>query len=485
MKTRAELIQNCHYPTLPENSTSAYNLLYNDSNPEKISFFESDKTPTPFPSHGSNSFFWLGSRLTTDISADSFTLDSQFCKIKCFVSKSCRLFFDFNDNSKGISWTQTFSLLRAGDHVLIYIQSSFPINKVKDEFQNNAVWEFKDIKRITLVSVNKAKKQACSFALAQQQENWFGFLSEVTTGMKYIGLKAVETPTLVDCVGTEPDLNLFETRFFLPSEFHKNKSNTGRKKKLFLSSSPEMYLKRLLCQGWTDIYEIKKCFRNSEEGPVNHSEFYLLEWYRAYSGLNRVIEDLWILLHFLSIKITGASFPRLKKISMKSLFKQHLDMRLRSNSSRKDFACELQKRNIPFKKSDDIEDLFYLLFLNGIEPYLDYETPLIVYDYPPFQKSYARIGLKGWANRFELYWKGMELANAFDEVIRPEEQMFRFQEDKWKREKRGRQKLPTGDKLLNDMQSGMPPSAGVALGLDRLFLAFKGLNNLKKIRLFI
>ena len=125
-----------------------------------------------------------------------------------------------------------------------------------------------------------------------------------------------------------------------------------------------------------------------------------------------------------------------------------------------------------------------MLFLNYIEPYLDKEVPLIIYDYPVFQKAYARIGKEGWALRFEFFWKDMELANAFDEVIESGEQLERFQNDNLKRKKCEKKEVPLAYSLLNDMEAGMPPSAGIALGLDRLFLAFKGLDDISKIRFF-
>ena len=133
-----------------------------------------------------------------------------------------------------------------------------------------------------------------------------------------------------------------------------------------------MYMKRLLCRGWTDIYEVKKCFRNKEIGQINHSEFYLLEWYRAYSGLNILIEDLQSFLNFLSEEITGSSFPQLKKISMQELFKQNINMELKPIFfQRRFYVMSWRKKTFPFEKSLEIEDLFYLLVLNGIEPNLD------------------------------------------------------------------------------------------------------------------
>ena len=311
-------------------------------------------------------------------------------------------------------------------------------------------------------------------------KKWFVFLDLVHIAMQKSGLQRVETPTLTDCIGMEPDLDFFETYFYAPP----SGSNKISKKKLFLSPSPEMNMKRLLCQGWTDIYEIKKCFRNNEIGPLNSTEFSLLEWYRTKAGLECLIEDLSFLLNFLSQKMFTASLPPFKQISMRELFQQHLGIELKPHSSKKDFKALLHKHAIPFDNAQDTADLFNLLFLNKIEPFLDPKTPLIIYDYPPFQKAYARLNAKGWAMRFELFWRGMELANAFDEVRDFKEQKNRFRAERLKRKKQGKPVPPYPHKLLKNMkQKGFPPTAGIALGLDRLFLAFTGLKDIRQIRL--
>ena len=461
MKTREEFISNCRYPILPENSGSIYNAYYSsEKNTKAIQ----------------------GGRVE-EASSDFFILSSQFQKIKYFVSKSCRLFFAFDKKAENVSWKEVFPFLRAGDHLMVYIENgvtqtdSFTdkislINIDTEVEKDKSVKVGYNIEKVVLLSVNKQNRVLSRFFMREQiYKDWFLFLDLVHCVMKQIGLDRVETSTLVNCPGTEPDLDLFETKLY-----------DGTMRKLFLSTSPEIQMKRLICRGWTDIYEVKKCFRNNESGPVNYREFYLLEWYRAYSGLGALIGDIQFLFNFLSKKIRNSPFPKLKKISMAELFKKYLNMDLCPHSSKSDFVKELNKRNIPYEESDDINDLFYLLFLNKIEPYLDKDTPLIVYNYPSFQKAYARIGWGGWASRFELFWKGMELANAFDEVIKPEEQKERFEEDGLKREKKGKQPVPPAYQLLNDMEGGMPPTSGVALGLDRLFLALKNLNDIKWLK---
>ena len=309
---------------------------------------------------------------------------------------------------------------------------------------------------------------------ARKQKEWFAFLDLAHSAMQKAGLQRVETPTLTNCIGTEVDLHFFETKLF--------KKTAHRT--LFLSPSPEMNMKRLICQGWTNIYEIKKCFRNKEAGPLNSIEFSMLEWYRTKAGLGHIIKDLNFLLHFLSQKMGTLPLPHLQKISMKKLFQRYLNMDLKPQALREDFVPVLKKHAIPFDSTQDLSDLFHLLWLNKIEPYLDPKIPLIVFDYPSFQKAYARLNTKGWATRFELFWQGMELANAFDEVTDPKEQRRRFEAERQKRKTQGKTCPPFPDTLLKAMEKGMPPCTGVALGLDRLFMAFKGLKHMKQVRLF-
>ncbi len=497
MKTRWEVIQNCRYPSLPEQSCSVCNFLQNLNQNRSV-----------FSDHFTDSVFWLGGRLTGPVSAHSFSLSAQSYQLKCFVSEECHLFFDFGAGARNIRWKEVFSLLGEGDHLLIHIPHTLKKAREIKAFRQKTkyVWLVKNIEKLVLVSVNKEKKALFSSSVfIKRQRDWFSFLDNVHKGAQQMGLERVSTPTLVDCPGTEPALDLFETQLYhdihdtpakntaLSSEKtgmeqktrdkeHKQISKKTEKTKLYLATSPEINMKLMLCQGWTDIYEIKKCFRNSESGAFNHTEFHLLEWYRAYSHLNTLIKDIEYLLGFLSAKMSCSPFPELKKASMRKLFKKYINMELHPNSSRKDFMRKLTKHNIPFGESDDIEDLFHLLFLNKIEPFIAPEIPLIVYDYPPFQKAYARIGAEGWTSRFELFWKGMELANAFDEVTEEKEQALRFQEDNLKRGKQGKIQIQADQPLLNGMKRGMPPSSGVALGLERVFMALKGLDDIHLMR---
>ncbi|MCZ0931680.1 MAG: hypothetical protein OXJ52_00790, partial [Oligoflexia bacterium] len=309
------------------------------------------------------------------------------------------------------------------------------------------------------------------------------------------GLSYSSTPHLVECPGTEPHLKALKTSF----------------KKTYLATSPEMHLKRLLCQDWTDFFEIKTCYREEAISPHHQVEFTLLEWYRAFYSSRELMKETYELLLFLQEKGFCKLFPY-KVFTVAELFKKYLDFSLTPESSKQDLADLVEKHKLndlsysenrqAFTESSShtneqhyigshsresgnlqrtsFEDIFFLLFLNQIEPKLPKKTPVFICNYPPQLRAFAQINQKGWADRFELYWRGLELANAFYEVIDPSEQEKIFQ-DHLKERKEG---LPLDFELLKDMKRAMPPVSGVALGLDRLFLALFNKKDLKQTRLF-
>ena len=306
-------------------------------------------------------------------------------------------------------------------------------------------------------------------------KKWEQFLFEVSSFFKQRGLVCAPTPNLVECPGTEPHLEPFAVQFTAP----------GIKTKLYLPTSPEMSLKKLLCQDWTDFFEIKTCFRNGELGPHHQPEFTLLEWYRAFYTLEELIGELEDLLQHLQGKNffnQGAGLLKAKTCSMAGLFKKHLGFSLSPETTKEELITLLKKTGLPFDPKADFEQLFFLLFLNHIESALPFDTPVFILDYPPQLRGFARLNKKtGWADRFELYWGGFELANGFYEVYKAGEQNRLFKEHLAKK----RDSVPSDRQLLELMEKGgMPPSSGVALGLDRLFLLSCGKTDIRDIRLF-
>ena len=331
------------------------------------------------------------------------------------------------------------------------------------------------------------------------QQNWNRFLSAVKNFLELRGAVPVETPSLVKSPGTEPHLLPFETQQIFPD---------GKKRMTcFLPTSPETALKKLLCLGWTDIFEIKKCFRNGELSLSHQPEFYMLEWYRAFFSLNDLMEETAALLKCLSRQsFFKGTFRPPRATTVADLFEERLNFRLKPDSSVKELAQIAFQHQIPLSSSAETalaaaarsadagakhgeggasaaagakhggerkagpsyEDLFHLLWLNKIEPFFESEQPLFVKNWPLRLRGFAKKTSEGWADRFELYWRGFELANAFYEVTDADEQ----EQIERAHLKQRQDAVPLDQELLDLMrEKGLPPASGIAVGLNRLFAA--------------
>ncbi|MBX3039734.1 MAG: EF-P lysine aminoacylase GenX [Bdellovibrionaceae bacterium] len=291
------------------------------------------------------------------------------------------------------------------------------------------------------------------------------------------GFLEVQTPTLVVCPGTEPSLEVFETVL----------KNGSRSQKRFLPTSPELHLKKALALGWEKVFEMKTCFRNGEITEVHQPEFTMLEWYRAWQGLEPIENDVIALIEFVRSEVgeERARAPRrIERTTMKELFLKNLNVELKPEMTRADYAQIATEAGLRVTDGDGIDDLFFQLFSEKIEASFDPETLVIVRDWPPFQAALARIGESGWAERFEVYWQGLELANAFHELNDPEIQRLRFDEDLRKKKALGKSDIPLDEGFQRALESGLPPSAGIALGVDRLVMALFGIRQIADLRAF-
>jgi elongation factor P--(R)-beta-lysine ligase len=133
---------------------------------------------------------------------------------------------------------------------------------------------------------------------------------------------------------------------------------------------------------------------------------------------------------------------------------------------------------------DSFNDLFHRLLIDHIEPKFSAMGPLIVRDFPPSQAALARLTPDGWADRFEFYWNGLEIANAFNEVTDPQEQIKRWQNEKNERAHLGTSEVPDDPDLIEALRRGLPPTGGIALGVERLYMACTGIREIRKLKLF-
>lgn len=302
---------------------------------------------------------------------------------------------------------------------------------------------------------------------------WKSFLNAVREYFLENDFLEVETPTLVPCPGMDSYLHPFEVRW-----------NFGKKKKgFYLITSPELHLKKYLSMGLTDFFEITRCYRNEELSETHQPEFWMAEWYRAYANLERIQKDLLGLLQFLNKKgFLKRPLGEIKSFCVKSLFEKHLNFSLKPETSQKELYDLCIQNDLKVSLEDTWVDLFSLLFISQIEPHFKKEGLFFVHSYPPQLASLSRVS--SWAHRLELYWGSMELANAFEELNDPEENEKRYQNFDEERRKEGRKKIPEDEGFFQSLFSGMPPSSGVALGLERLFLSCQNLESLDEIRPF-
>lgn len=285
----------------------------------------------------------------------------------------------------------------------------------------------------------------------------------------------IATPHLVSCPGTEASLDVFSTEFVY-----------GRQQKTFyLPTSPELHLKKALALGAEKIFEIKTCFRNGEITEIHQPEFTMIEWYRAYENLQAIQRDVADLVTYLLRKIPSFKSPvSFENLSMAALFQAHCGFAMTPQTSLDELKTLAQGLKLRIPPNASIDDVFFLIFLEKIESQLPSDALCFVEKYPPYQAALARLTDDGWGDRFEVYWQGLEIANAFHELNDPEIQRQRFQEDLAKKKTLGKEEIPLDPEFLQCLEAGMPPSAGIALGLERLFMALTGVGRLADLRLF-
>ncbi len=285
----------------------------------------------------------------------------------------------------------------------------------------------------------------------------------------------VETPICSRYGNTDPSIESFQTCYIGPG------AASGLP--LYLHTSPEFPMKRLLAAGSGSIYQICKVFRNGEAGRLHNPEFSMLEWYRLGFDHHQLMEEVAELVNSLLPK------PReIQKMSYAELFEQWFEINPHKATADDLQRCAI-KCGIESAQQLDIQDSdgwLNLLLTHKIEPKLGQDKLFFLYDYPASQASLAKISVAtpAVAERFELYIDGIELANGFHELTNAKSQRYRFEEDLEQRSLLGQPTLPLDEALLDALTAGMPDCAGVALGLDRLLMIITSTQQLEQTLTF-
>ncbi len=300
----------------------------------------------------------------------------------------------------------------------------------------------------------------------------------------------VETPALQVSPGLEPHLMAFATDMVEPG--------TGARPR-YLQTSPEFAMKKLLVAGVPRLFQLAHCFRNGERGRTHHPEFTMLEWYRAEAGYLDLMADCEALLRTTLCAAERRFFTWQGKyadpaeswqyLSVAEAFDRFCGIDILATApdplspSLDRLIAAARRLDVAPHEGDGWEDLFFRIFLERIEPNLGVGTPTILYDYPISMAALARAKPDDprLAERFELYVCGLELANAFGELTDAEAQRRRFQRDQEVKQARYGVIYPIDEDFLEALVDGMPESAGIALGVDRLVMLASGAESIDDV----
>jgi elongation factor P--(R)-beta-lysine ligase len=294
------------------------------------------------------------------------------------------------------------------------------------------------------------------------------------------GFLEVETPLLVPSPGLEIHLDAVQ-------------AGAG-----YLITSPEYQMKRLLAAGFEKIYQVCKCFRANEQGAHHASEFTMIEWYRAHAGIDAIVDDTEQLVAAVVGAVAGAPVARVagraidvtppwRRMTVRAAMAEHAGVHVDGAEPAGDLIRAVREAGIAVADGTAWDDAFFAAFLARVEPAIAaLDHAVILDDWPAPLAALARQKPDDpkTALRFEAYVGGIELANAFDELTDPVEQRARFVEDQRVRAERGRPVYPLDDKLIAALVEGLPPSAGIALGFDRLVMLATGADTIAEVLTF-
>ncbi len=301
-----------------------------------------------------------------------------------------------------------------------------------------------------------------------------------------LGFLEVETPILQVCPVMDAHIHAFKT-----SQLDLDLS---QKRDLYLHTSPEFAMKKLMAGGIKELYQICHVFRNAEGSRLHSPEFTMIEWYRANADYTDIMHDCVDLLRScastLNIKTyrhkdsSCNPFADWQKISVAEAFEHYAGICLHDYLKDRDgFSAAIADKGIRVAADDEWDDLFFRVMAEKIEPFLGMNAPTFIYDYPASMASLSRRKPEDprYAERFELYVCGIELANAFSELTNADEQEARYFEEMAHKKKLYGETYPLDEDFIDALKTGLPESGGIALGIDRLAMLASGADDIRQV----
>jgi len=316
--------------------------------------------------------------------------------------------------------------------------------------------------------------------------------AEVRRALGALGYEEVETPCLVPAPGMEPHLHPFRADF-VPE-------GGGAPAPLWLHTSPEYAMKRLLAAGMERIFQLVRVFRNGEVSRTHNPEFTMLELYRTGTGYDGIMADLERAIEACARALLPGGGTRVarggaaldlaapfERVTMDEAFRRHAGVELAACGNDAARLAQAARRagHDPGPPGEPFEDVFFRVMLAAVEPRLGATRPCFLVDWPAPLAALARLkpGAPRVAERFELYAGGLELANGFSELVDGAEQRRRLVEEQEQRRRLGRPVFPLDERFLEAV-GRMPEAGGVAVGLDRLLMLLVGAESIAEVLLF-
>jgi lysyl-tRNA synthetase class 2 len=305
------------------------------------------------------------------------------------------------------------------------------------------------------------------------------------------GFVEVDTPALQVSPGMEPHLQAFATDLQGP--------HPDDRRRLYLHTSPEFAMKKLLVAGVPRLYQIAHVYRNGEQSATHSPEFSMLEWYRAGEGYETLIRDCEDLVRAAAEAAGCQSFARngtvcdpfqpWRILTVQDAFLEYAGIDLLAcydgshDPDPAPLAEAAARAGIAPHAGDRWEDIVFRVMFDQIEPHLGRDVPCVLTDYPLCMAALSRPKPEDprLAERFELYACGVELANAFGELTDPVVQRARFEADMELKQRLYGERFPVDEDFLAALEHGMPQSSGIALGFDRLVMLCSGAESIDDV----
>ena len=303
------------------------------------------------------------------------------------------------------------------------------------------------------------------------------------------GFLEVETPALTTRPGLEPHLDPFETRYRAYPQ--------AQGRPAWLLTSPEYAMKRLLVAGVERCFQVSRVFRNGECGPMHNPEFTMVEWYRTHASYLDIMVDCEDLILSLAANLglgLGLSWqgqaidlsPPWERLTVEDALRRYAGVEMNDILDLEGVHRAAQALGLHLPEDCPWDDAFFHILMEKVEPRLGFTKPTFLMDYPAPLAALAK--LKGddarVAERFELYVAGQELGNAFSELSCPQEQSQRFESEREHRAAIGSPIFEVDPDYLLALRQGLPPTGGIAVGVDRLAMILLDIPDVRRVLAF-